>query len=162
GSIVSSSTAPAPTRRRPPACARSVSAIESRSSTLGRGPSATSRRSRFRRSSRSAPLRRPRPGRSTSACSTRANDAIIRGVPERHDLALINGRAVLPGDVVERVNIGVRDGKIATLTGGALDAEETIDVEGLTVLPGIIDEHFHVFRGYGWETYSGATRAAAK
>ena len=28
--------------------------------------------------------------------------------------------------------------------------------------PGLIDEHFHVFWGYGWETYQGATRAAAK
>ena len=26
----------------------------------------------------------------------------------------------------------------------------------------MIDEHFHVFWGYGWETYRGATRAAAK
>ena len=86
----------------------------------------------------------------------------IRTVTAHHDLALINGRAVLPGGVVEHVNIGVREGKIATLTDAALDAEETIDVEGLTVLPGLVDEHFHVFRGYGWETYPGATRAAAK
>src|SRR5262249_46679813 len=79
-----------------------------------------------------------------------------------HQLALVNGRAVLPGGLVERVNIGIRDGKIATLTAASLDAEETLDIEGLTVLPGLVDEHFHVFRGYGWETYPGATRAAAK
>ena len=79
-----------------------------------------------------------------------------------HDLALVNGHAVLPGGLVERVNIGVRDGKIATLTDTPIDADETLDVEGLTVLPGLVDEHFHVFRGYGWETYPGATRAAAK
>jgi allantoinase len=83
-------------------------------------------------------------------------------VSEQHDLALVNGCAVLPGGLVERVNIGVRDGKIATLTSSSLDAEETLDVEGLTILPGLVDEHFHVFRGYGWETYRGATRAAAK
>jgi allantoinase len=80
---------------------------------------------------------------------------------ELHELALVNGRVVLPGGV-ESVNIGMRGGKIATFTDGALDAEETLDVEGLTVLPGLVDEHFHVFRGYGWETYQGATRAAAK
>jgi allantoinase len=79
-----------------------------------------------------------------------------------HQLALVNGRAVLPGGLVERVNIGIRDGKTATLTDASLDAEETLDIEGLTVLPGLVDEHFHVFRGYGWETYPGATRAAAK
>jgi allantoinase len=48
------------------------------------------------------------------------------------------------------------------LAGGGLDADETLDVGGLTVVPGLVDEHFHVFWGYGWETYQGATRAAAK
>src|SRR2546421_10948624 len=86
----------------------------------------------------------------------------IPAVPEQHDLALVNGRVVLPGGLVERVNVGVRDGKIATLTDAAPAADETLDVEGLTILPGLVDEHFHVFRGYGWETYPGATRAAAK
>jgi allantoinase len=83
-------------------------------------------------------------------------------VSEQHDLALVNGCAVLPGGLVERVHIGVRDGKIVTLTSSSLDAEETLDVEGLTILPGLVDEHFHVFHGYGWETYPSATRAAAK
>jgi allantoinase len=83
-------------------------------------------------------------------------------VPDRYDLALQNGRAVLPGGAVEHVNIGVRGGRIAVLAGESLEAEETIDVTGLTVLPGLVDEHFHVFRGYGWETYENATRAAAK
>jgi allantoinase len=80
----------------------------------------------------------------------------------QYDLALVNGRVVLPGGVVEQVNIGVRDGTISALTDALPDADETIDVTGLTVLPGLVDEHFHVFRGYGWETYENATRAAAK
>ncbi len=80
---------------------------------------------------------------------------------DRYDLALVNGQAVLPGGLVERVNVGVRDGTISALTDAPLAAEETIDVAGLTVLPGLVDEHFHVFRGYGWETYENATRAAA-
>ena len=53
-----------------------------------------------------------------------------------HELALLNGQVVLPGGLVERVNIGVRAGKIATVTDQAVDADETIDVTGLTVLPG--------------------------
>jgi allantoinase len=79
-----------------------------------------------------------------------------------HDLAVIGGQVLLADGRLEPVTIGVRDGRISTLADGPLDAEETLDAGGLTVLPGIIDEHFHVFWGYGWETYKGATRAAAK
>ena len=79
-----------------------------------------------------------------------------------YDLALNNGRVALPQGVTADVNIGVRDGRIVTLSNEALDADHVLDVAGLTVLPGVIDEHFHVFRGYPWETHEGATRAAAK
>ena len=104
-------------------------------------------------------------GRSTEAELSLARLPALRfdpRVPEQHDFALVNGRAVLPGGLVERVNIGVCDGKIATISSAPLDAGETLDVAGLTIVPGLVDEHFHVFRGYGWETYEGATRAAAK
>ncbi|HKE81943.1 MAG TPA: amidohydrolase family protein [Solirubrobacteraceae bacterium] len=77
------------------------------------------------------------------------------------DLAILNGDVVLGDDVV-KVNIGVSDGRVALISDAAIDADETIDATGLTVMPGVIDEHFHCFRGYGWETYEGATRAAAK
>lgn len=79
-----------------------------------------------------------------------------------HDLAIVNGEVVLPGGRVERLNIGALDGRTDVLTSSPIEAEETIDATGLTVLPGLVDEHFHVFRGYGWETYEGATRAAIK
>ena len=29
-------------------------------------------------------------------------------------------------------------------------------------MPGVIDEHYHCFGGYGWETYENSTRGAAK
>jgi allantoinase len=77
------------------------------------------------------------------------------------DLAILNGDVVLGDDVV-KVNVGVSDGRIALISDAAIDADETIDATGLTVMPGVIDEHFHCFRGYGWETYEGATRGAAK
>src|SRR5262245_22900341 len=79
-----------------------------------------------------------------------------------HDLAVTGGQVLLADGRTEPLTIGVRDGRISTLADGPLDTEETLDAGGLTVLPGIIDEHFHVFWGYGWETYQGATRAAAK
>ena len=78
------------------------------------------------------------------------------------DFALTGGNVMLSDGRLEPLNVGVRDGRIASITDQALDADETLDVGGLTVVPGLIDEHFHVFWGYGWETYQGATRAAAK
>jgi allantoinase len=79
-----------------------------------------------------------------------------------HDLALTNGNAVLPGGLAARVNVGVRDGRVATITDGSVDADEVIDVRGLTILPGLIDEHFHTWWGYDWDTHENASRAAAK
>jgi dihydroorotase (multifunctional complex type) len=79
-----------------------------------------------------------------------------------YDLVLENGQVMLPQGLVSGVSIGVRDGKIAALSAESLDGAEVLDLDGLTVIPGVIDEHFHVFRGYPWETHEGATRAAAK
>ena len=79
-----------------------------------------------------------------------------------HELAIVNGEVVLPGGRTVRLNIGTIDGRIVTLTSKPIAAEETIDATGLTVLPGLVDEHFHIFRNFGWETYEGATRAAIK
>jgi len=79
-----------------------------------------------------------------------------------HDLAIVNGDVVLPDGSVERVNVAVSGGRIAAVTADAIDADETIDASGLTVMPGLIDQHFHVFRGYPWETYESATRGAIK
>lgn len=56
----------------------------------------------------------------------------------------------------------MRDGHITALADGGLDAAERLDVSGLTVFPGVIDQHFHTFRGFGWETHHNGTRAAAK
>jgi allantoinase len=58
--------------------------------------------------------------------------------------------------------VGVRDGKIATITDQPIDGDDVLDVDGLTILPGLIDEHFHTWWGYEWDTHENATRAAAK
>ena len=79
-----------------------------------------------------------------------------------YDLVLTNAEVMLPQGLTPGVNIGVRDGRIAALSGDPLEGAEVLDLHGLTVIPGVIDEHFHVFRGYPWETHEGATRAAAK
>ena len=79
-----------------------------------------------------------------------------------HDLALLGGRVLLADWSIDQLNVGVRDGTIITLAREPIDAERVLDVSGLMVVPGLVDEHFHAFRGYGWETHEVATRAAAK
>ncbi len=79
-----------------------------------------------------------------------------------YDLLVRRGTCVLPwGEAV--TDIGVRDGRIATLQAPAhASAGETIDAAGLHVLPGLIDPHVHL-RDPGdpaVETLATGTRAA--
>jgi len=65
----------------------------------------------------------------------------------------------------ERLDVGISGGRIASLheAGGAPDAGETIDADGLLILPGIIDAHFHC-RAPGHperEDFDTGTQAAA-
>jgi allantoinase len=93
------------------------------------------------------------------------SDIHTTGAEERmasYDLSIVNADVVLPGGEPARVDLGVSDGRIAAIAAGGIDAERTLDATGLVVLPGLVDEHFHVFRGYPWETYENATRAAIK
>ncbi|WP_430448653.1 dihydroorotase [Rhodophyticola sp.] len=59
---------------------------------------------------------------------------------------LISGGDVLLPDGLHRVDLGLADGKVADLyaPGTAPDASRIIDARGKTVLPGIVDIHFHV------------------
>lgn len=80
------------------------------------------------------------------------------------DLVLRGGDLVTPGGVV-RADIVIKDGRIAGLVSGELipTADESIDVTGLTVLPGGVDTHTHL-REPGFthkEDIVTGTRAAA-
>lgn len=59
---------------------------------------------------------------------------------------LISGGDVLLPDGLHRVDLGLADGKVAGLyaPGTAPDTSRIIDARGKTVLPGIVDIHFHV------------------
>ena len=62
----------------------------------------------------------------------------------QYDLIIEGGICVLPWGEVE-TGIGVRDGRIASLSAGAADeATDRIDARGLHVLPGLIDPHVHL------------------
>jgi dihydroorotase (multifunctional complex type) len=60
------------------------------------------------------------------------------------DLRILNG-TVLTEDAVQQVDIGIEDGRIASLdpTGASGPARQEVDATGLHVLPGAIDVHFH-------------------
>lgn len=79
---------------------------------------------------------------------------------------LIRGGEVWIGSSLSRVDVAISDGLISAV-GPALDVEaaETIDAEGLLVLPGGIDvhTHFHTEVGGGAtaDRYESGTRAAA-
>jgi len=48
------------------------------------------------------------------------------------------------------MNIGIKDGKIATISKSSLKADKTINIKGKIILPGLIDAHVH-FREPGYE-----------
>ena len=79
------------------------------------------------------------------------------------DLVIRNGTIVRP-DEVSRLNIGVKDGQIASLGPELKDsAEQVVDATGLHVFPGLIDSHVH-FNDPGradWEGFFTGTRALA-
>ena len=58
------------------------------------------------------------------------------------DLA-VNGGTVVNADGQTRANVGMRDGRIVTLTAEPLLARQVIDASGQLVLPGAIDAHVH-------------------
>jgi dihydroorotase-like cyclic amidohydrolase len=65
----------------------------------------------------------------------------------RYDTVVTNGRVVLPGlEAPAEVAIGIRDGRIAAIAEeiASSEADELVDADGLAVLPGAVDSHFHI------------------
>ena len=64
------------------------------------------------------------------------------------DLLIRNARIVDANGVIERGNIVVRDGRIASLGAGATaEGLAEVDAEGMTAVPAFIDAHRHIMRG---------------
>src|SRR5262245_247504 len=66
------------------------------------------------------------------------------------DLVITNARIIAgTGNVINRGSIVVRGGKIASVSAGAADVSgvQSIDVHGMTAMPGFIDGHRHVNTG---------------
>lgn len=67
--------------------------------------------------------------------------------PSAPALLLRNARVVLPERVIERADLLVEEGRIARLLESPAESpgliKATLDLEGLTLLPGFIDAHIH-------------------
>jgi len=73
---------------------------------------------------------------------------------EFYDLAITGGTVVLP-EGPARINVGVRDGRIAWLGAEAVKAHKSLDADGQLVLPGGVDSHCHMDQ-QPWEGRSTA------
>ncbi len=79
---------------------------------------------------------------------------------EAYDVAILNGRVMDPESGLDLVrNVGIRAGKIATISANPLSATSTIDAKGLVVAPGFIDLHEHGQepRNYEYQARDGVT-----
>jgi dihydropyrimidinase len=81
----------------------------------------------------------------------------------RFDTVIINGEVVDPIAGVRRLDIGIRDGRIAALLAPAGDAQaaEVIDASRRLVFPGLIDAHVHFGFGEAITEYTTETLYAA-
>src|SRR5215469_8144655 len=76
------------------------------------------------------------------------------------DLVIANGRVMDPESGLDAVrNVGIREGKIATISTGALKGKQAIEAKGLVVAPGFIDLHEHGQepRNYQFQARDGVT-----
>src|SRR4030095_1366806 len=68
---------------------------------------------------------------------------IAQGLVE-FDIVLANGRVMDPESNLDAVrHIGIRAGKIASISTRPLRGRTVVDVKGLAVAPGLIDLHSH-------------------
>ncbi len=61
-----------------------------------------------------------------------------------YDIVILNGRVMDPETEFDALrNMGIKDGKIVSITEQLISGKETIDATGLVVAPGFIDTHTH-------------------
>ena len=69
-----------------------------------------------------------------------------------YDLVILHGRVMDPETGADRIaNVGLRAGKIATISNETLAGARTIEAKGLVVAPGFIDLHSHAQYAFGYD-----------
>src|SRR5215472_67969 len=79
-----------------------------------------------------------------------------------YDIVLANGRVMDPESNLDAVrDVGIRGGKIAAISGSALEGRSVVDVRGLVVTAGFIDLHSHgqTPENYRFKARDGVTTA---
>jgi len=82
------------------------------------------------------------------------------GADASYDTVIVNGRVMDPESGLDALrSVGIRDGKIAAISEGALIGKNTVDAKGMVVAPGFIDPHEHGQepRNYGFQARDGVT-----
>ena len=73
-----------------------------------------------------------------SAVENRTTSSVV------YEIAINNGRVIDPETGLDaQRNIGIRNGKIGTITGEEITAQRTVDARAMIVAPGFIDTHVH-------------------
>ena len=76
--------------------------------------------------------------------------ALPQARADAHDLVILYGRVMDPETGFDGVrNVGIKGGKIVTITSKGIGGKETINAKGLVVAPGFIDTHFHSLTPHG-------------
>jgi N-acyl-D-aspartate/D-glutamate deacylase len=110
---------------------------------------------------RCAPHRRPS-SRCTHRIGTLAALAVVSlsACGDVYDIAIANGRVMDPESGLDAVRwLGIRGGKVASISTEPLDASRVIDATGLVVAPGFIDlhRHGHTEEAYRLQVHDGVT-----
>jgi len=83
---------------------------------------------------------------------TLCGSALIGGLAQAadYDVVILNGRVMDPGTNFDAVrNVGIKDGRIVTITEEEISGNKTIDASGHVVAPGFIDSEQHGLGPWG-------------
>jgi hypothetical protein len=90
--------------------------------------------------------------RSISLCALLVSALACTQAEPGYDTVILGGRVMDPETGFDAVaNVGIRDGRIASITRNPISGAEVIDAEGLVVSAGFIDTHFHWPRPVGYK-----------
>lgn len=95
-----------------------------------------------------------------ASLALRTAKAPASGNQAAFDVVISGGRVMDPESGLDAVrNVGIRDGKIAEISEGPLEAKQVIDANRLVVAPGFIDLHEHGQepRNYQFQAHDGVT-----